>query len=70
MLLPFGSADAVGQIIGSYKSISIDGRFKIDNLMGIKPRTTPVSVFNAVIDVDFVRGTGGRRTSGDVIELS
>jgi hypothetical protein len=70
LLLPFGSADAVGQIIGSYKSISIDGRFKIDNLMGIKPRTTPVSVFNAVIDLDFVRGTGGRRTSGDVIELS
>ena len=70
LLLPFGSGDAVGQIIGSYKSISIDGGFKIDNLMGVKPRITPVSVVNAVIDLDFVRGAGGRRTSGEVIELS
>jgi hypothetical protein len=70
LLLPFGSADAVEQIIGSYKSISIDGGFKIDNLMGVKPRTTPVSIINAVIDLDFVRGTGGRRASDDVIELS
>jgi hypothetical protein len=70
LLLPFGSADAVEQIIGSYKSISIDGGFKIDNLMGIKPRTTPVSVINAVIDLDFVPGSGGRRASDDVIELS
>jgi hypothetical protein len=70
LLLPFGSADAVEQIIGSYKSISIDGGFKIDNLMGVKPRTTPVSVINAVIDLDFVPGSGGRRASDDVIELS
>jgi hypothetical protein len=70
LLLPFGSADAVEQIIGSYKSISIDGGFKIDNLMGVKPRTTPVSIINAVIDLDFVPGTGGRRASDDVIELS
>jgi hypothetical protein len=70
LLLPFGKADAVEQIIGSYKSISIEGNFKIDNLMGVKPRTTPVSVVNAVIDLDFVRGSGGRRASDDVIELS
>jgi hypothetical protein len=70
LLLPFGKADAVEQIIGSYKSISIEGNFKIDNLMGIKPRTAPVSVVNAVIDLDFVRGSGGRRASDDVIELS
>ncbi len=36
LLLPFGSADTVEQIIGSYKAISIDGGFKINNLMGIK----------------------------------
>jgi hypothetical protein len=70
LLLPFGSADAVEQIIGSYKSISIEGNFKINNLMGITPKTTPVSVINAVIDLDFAPGPGGRRTSDDVIELS
>ena len=70
LLLPFGSADAVEQIIGSYKSISIDGGFKISNLMGVRPKITPVSVINTVIDLDFVRGSEGRRTSDDVIELS
>lgn len=70
LLLPFGCADAVEQIIGSYKSISIDGGFKINNLMGITPKTTPVSVINAVIDLDFAPGPQGRRTSDDVIELS
>lgn len=70
LLLPFGSAETVEQIIGSYKSISIEGNFKIDNLMGIKPTTTPVNVVNAVIDLDLVRGAGGRRASDDVIELS
>jgi len=28
LLLPFGSADAVEQIVGSYKAISIEGRFQ------------------------------------------
>ena len=69
LLLPFGNADAVEQIIGSYKSISIDGGFKIDNLMGVTAKATPVSVINAVIDLDFAPGTGGSRTSDDVIEL-
>ena len=70
LLLPFGTADTVERIVGSYKSISIEGGFKIDNLMGITPRTAPVCVVHAVIDLDFVRGSGGRRTSDDVIELS
>ena len=42
LLLPFGSADAVEQIVGSYKSISIEGGFKINNLMGLKPKAVPV----------------------------
>ena len=41
LLLPFGSADRVEQIVGSYKAISIEGRFKIRNLMGIRPRAEP-----------------------------
>src|SRR5665647_891419 len=43
LLLPFGSADRVEQIVGSYKAISIEGRFTIRNLMGIRPRAMPIS---------------------------
>ena len=42
LLLPFGSADHVEQIVGSYKAISIEGGFKINNLMGIRPKAVPV----------------------------
>src|SRR6266853_2085992 len=70
LLLPFGSTDAVQQIVGSYKAISIEGGFKIDNLMGVRSKATPVSVLNAVIDLDFVHGAAGQRASDDVIELS
>ncbi len=70
LLLPFGSADAVQQIIGSYKAISIEGGFKVNNLMGVRSKATPVSVLNTVIDLDFVRGPAGQRASDDVIELS
>jgi hypothetical protein len=70
LLLPFGSADHVEQIVGSYKAISIEGSFKISNLMGLTPKTAPVSVVKAVIDLDFVRGPAGHRASDDVIELS
>ena len=69
LLLPFGSADRVEQIVGSYKAISIEGSFKINNLMGIKSKVTPVSVVNAVIDLDFVPGVAAGGASGDVIEL-
>jgi hypothetical protein len=70
LLLPFGSAGNVEQIVGSYKAISIDGGFKITNLMGIKPQTTPVNIVRAVIDLDIVRGPMGHRASDDVIELN
>jgi len=70
LLLPFGSAGNVEQIVGSYKAISIEGGFKINNLMGVRSKATPVSVINAVIDLDFVRGPAGHRASEDVIELS
>ena len=69
VLLPFGNADHVEQIIGSYKSISIEGGFKLTNLMSIVPRIEPVSVVEAVIDLDFVRAPAGHTTSGDVIEI-
>jgi hypothetical protein len=49
LLLPFGSAGHVEQIVGSYKAISIEGGFKIRNLMGIKSKAIPVGVINTVI---------------------
>jgi hypothetical protein len=55
LLLPFGPADRVEQIVGSYKAISIDGGFKVNNLMGIKPHSVPVLVINAVIDREIAR---------------
>jgi hypothetical protein len=70
LLLPFGSAGNVEQIVGSYKTISIEGRFKITNLMGLKPRTLPVNIVKAVIDRDIVRGPMGHRASNDLIELN
>ena len=69
LLLPFGSRNEVEQIVGSYKAISIEGGFKINNLMGVRSKVTPVSVINAIIDRDVVRAAAGARASDDVIEL-
>jgi len=55
LLLPFGPADRVEQIVGTYKAISIDGGFKVNNLMGIKPHSVPAVVINAVIDQEIAR---------------
>jgi len=38
LLMPLGDGNAVRQIVGSFKSISIEGRFTIGNLMGRRPR--------------------------------
>ncbi len=69
LLLPFGNADAVEQIVGSYNAISIEGSFKISNLMAVKPGTPPVSILKAVIDLDFVRTPVARDISDDIIEI-
>ena len=69
LLLPFGSAGKVEQIVGSFKAISIEGKFKVNNLMGITSRTTPVSVIRAVIDLDFIPGAAEHHASDGVIEL-
>ncbi len=70
LLLPFGSAGKVEQIIGSFKAISIEGRFKVDNLMSITSPTPPVSVIRAVIDLDFVPNAVEHHASDGLIELS
>ena len=66
LLLPFGSGEAVEQIVGSYKSISIEGGFKINNLMGLRPKAVPVILVRAIIDRDFVPN---RASSDEVLEL-
>jgi hypothetical protein len=66
LLLPFGRGDTVEQIVGSYKSISIEGGFKINNLMGLKPKSVPVILVRAIIDREFVPN---RVSSDEVVEL-
>jgi hypothetical protein len=70
LLLPFGTGADVEQIVGSYKAISIEGGFKITDLMGVRSKATPVIVINAVIDRDLVRSPVGGHASDDLIELS
>jgi hypothetical protein len=69
LLLPFGSGDAVEQIAGSYKSISIDGGFKISNLMGLKPKAVPVILVRAIIDREFETAPAAPNSSDEVVEL-
>ncbi|MDI1266678.1 MAG: PAS domain-containing protein [bacterium] len=69
LLLPFGSGDEVEQIVGSFKSISIEGGFKIDNLMGLRPKAEPVIQVRAVIDREFVPGSAALPDSDEVVEL-
>jgi hypothetical protein len=70
LLLPFGSAGHVEQIVGSYKAISIEGGFKITNLMGIRPKAVPVIMVRAIIDRDIVRSAVHTRASEDIVELT
>ena len=69
LLLPFGRRDTVEQIIGSYKSISFEGGFKINNLMGLRPKSIPVILVRAIIDRDFVPRSSSRHLADDVVEL-
>jgi hypothetical protein len=68
LLLPFGRGDRVDQIVGSYKAISIDGGFKIDNLMGVDAATAPVRELSAVIDREISRRPPGVRIADDIVE--
>ena len=54
LLLPFGNAPAVGHIIGSFKAISIEGGFKIKDLMRIRADDRSTIMVDAVIDRDVV----------------
>jgi len=69
LLLPFGGGEAVEQIVGSYKSISIEGSFKINNLMGLRPKAAPVVLVRAVIDRDVAPVSASRNVSDEIVEL-
>ena len=69
LLMPFGEGEAVHQIIGSFKSISIEGGFKISNLMGLRPKAEPVILVRAIIDRAFVPAQAASHSSDEIIEL-
>ncbi|WP_247829361.1 hypothetical protein [Bradyrhizobium sp. 200] len=69
LLMPFGSGDAVQQIVGSFKSISIEGGFKISNLMGLRPKAEPAILVRAIIDRAFVPAQAGPHSTDEVIDL-
>ena len=68
LLLPFGAGDTVEKIIGSYKAISIDGGFKVENLMGLRADSQPVRLLNAVVDQELGRRPPGVRIADDIVE--
>lgn len=59
LLLPFGSG-RVEHIVGSYKSISIDGAFRLANLMGEDAPHKPMRRINAVIAAETMMPLPGR----------
>ena len=69
LLMPFGEREAVQQIVGSFKSISIEGGFKVSNLMGLRPKAEPVILVRAIIDRAFVPVSAGPHSSAEVIDL-
>jgi hypothetical protein len=70
LLLPFGNDDAVEQIAGSYKAISIEGGFKVRDLMGVSSKPAPENIINAVIDQNMCVSKSRHATAHDLIELA
>jgi hypothetical protein len=69
LLMPFGSGEAVQQIVGSFKCISIEGGFKVSNLMGLRPNAEPAILLRAIIDRAFVPVSAGPHSSDEVFHL-
>jgi len=70
LLLPFGVADAVERIVGSYKAISIEGGFKIRDLMGVSSKPVPQNIINAVIDRNMSISRSHHAAAHDLIEMA
>lgn len=69
LLLPFGGAGGVEQIIGSYKSISIEDRFKLNSLMGLDVCSAPIRQLSALIDSEPAPQPSSHHAANDVIEV-
>jgi hypothetical protein len=66
LLLPFGDAAEVDRIVGSYKTISIEGGFKIKDIMSLDA-DTPETVLRAVIETTPVSRPPPAGNPGDEI---
>jgi hypothetical protein len=66
LLLPFGEADRVDHIVGSYKTISIEGGFKVRDLMSLSA-DPPVTITRAVIVGQFAPPRSRPREGADDI---
>jgi hypothetical protein len=70
LLMPFGFGERAEQIVGSFKAVSIEGGFKVRNLMGLNARSAPVMRVQAVIDLAVASAPVGRCVDDDmVVEL-
>ena len=69
LLLPFGFGERVEQIIGLFKAISVEGGFKVTNLMALQSKRIPVRVMDVVIDREISAAPAGGRAADDVVEL-
>ena len=69
LLLPFGFADRVERMVGSFKAISLEGGFKITNLMRLQASSVPRIQVQAVIDLATAPAPAERHPAGDVVEL-
>jgi hypothetical protein len=66
LLLPFGNAPAIDHMVGSFKAVSIEGGFKLKDLMSIRADDRSDILVRAVIDRDVIRGKPGHRLADDL----
>jgi hypothetical protein len=69
LLLPFGFGERVEQIVGLFKAISIEGGFKVTNLMGLKSKREPIRLVDAIIDREIGGAAATRRAADDIVEV-
>ncbi|HEY7843108.1 MAG TPA: hypothetical protein VID30_05445 [Bradyrhizobium sp.] len=67
LLMPFGRGSTVEHIIGSYKAISIEGGFRVNNLLGLRSMAESARIVNAIVDREIARRPAGVRTSDDIV---
>jgi hypothetical protein len=67
LLLPFGRGSAVEHIVGSYKAISIEGGFKVSNLLGLRSMAEPARIVSAIIDREIARRPANVRAADDIV---